>query len=50
MAKGKLNNKFTHFGGFTWAECPKIRKALYEVKEKLAAQGKPLPVRFKIKL
>lgn len=47
---GKLNNSFTRFAAFSWGDHPELRRAITEVREKLAAQGKPLPKRFKIKL
>lgn len=50
MVKGKLNNHNTRFGKFTWGEHPRLRRAIQELREKMAAQGKPLPIRFKVKL
>lgn len=48
--KGKLVNNNTRFSKFTWGECPELRRAIQEVREKMAAEGKPLPIRFKIRL
>jgi hypothetical protein len=45
--KGKLNNSNTRFSKFTWADCPRLREAISEVRQTM--DGK-LPIRFKIKL
>jgi hypothetical protein len=44
----KFENSNTRFGKFSWAECPKLKRALDKFRDEM--RGQPLPVRFKIKL